>query len=576
MIKYNLICFFLLFVLVFCNRKGWDLPTQNKIAILDQVQNKTLTASAVVSEGGAFSVKIKNQEQFDKINDYISDAIIKGHKNIIIEIDSGVYTFREFHINRDNEHLDNISIYIKGGGGVISSDDNYKEGKGIQDPWSETKMADSLIVIVDKEKKICFLPYKNTIKEEEKLLYSKIKITQWYQTQLYSITNVTNDGIYFEAPKLTVETGNLRTGYNVNYDYLYNGNTPRFRLFNKEFDSQSKASCFIRLENSSYKQIILEGLRFVGNKTGGQLIEMKNVGASRILFEDCTFNHIRGDLAFFEGTSNVCFEKNLVGDLGGNGLRFVKNSNNVCVTHNFFENCGESLGHTFCVSCWESTYYIADNIFCDFGYSAIGVGVWHGCEKKWPSRGIIEHNELYYTPHYIANKEKKTLMDSGAIYIWTQNDEVIIRYNNIHDYTGMGSNRGIFCDDGASNLMIYGNIISNIINSYTIDSRKIKDQKSTIHNNANNFMAHNIIDGNVRFVGYGDEERHCQKGANIVLGEQKSAKNKIAYLEKEEGDLYIMDGMIVKGKVFLTHNEKLTIKRLIKDRFICSFIEEKL
>lgn len=69
------------------------------------------------------------------------------------------------------------------------------------------------------------------------------------------------------------------------------------------------------------------------------------------------------------------------------------------------------------------------------------------------------------------------LMDSGAIYTWTQNDQVIIRYNYIHDYTGASDNRGMFCDDGAANFKIIGNRILRIANSYCVDSRIIKDQR---------------------------------------------------------------------------------------------------
>ena len=41
----------------------------------------------------------------------------------------------------------------------------------------------------------------------------------------------------------------------------------------------------------------------------------------------------------------------------------------------------------------------------------------------------------------------------------------------------MGDNRGIFCDDGASNISIYGNVILNTPNSYCIDLRQGKFEK---------------------------------------------------------------------------------------------------
>ena len=134
------------------------------------------------------------------------------------------------------------------------------------------------------------------------------------------------------------------------------------------------------------------------------------------------------------------------------------------------------------------------------------------------------------------------LMDSGAIYTWTQNDEVIIRYNYIHDYTGAGDNRGIFCDDGANNLKLYGNVVLNTPNCYSIDSRMGKDQKEGFTNNANNFMAHNVVDNGVRFQGHSDIQHHVVKGSNIVVKRNEDViKDKYENLEHMEEDIFEVD-----------------------------------
>ena len=109
-------------------------------------------------------------------------------------------------------------------------------------------------------------------------------------------------------------------------------------------------------------------------------------------------------------------------------------------------------------------------------------------------------------------------MDSGAIYLWTQNDNVIIRYNYIHDYTGAGDNRGIFCDDGAANFKIIGNRILRIANSYCIDSRRIKDQHPEIFtNNVNISITDNTVDGSIRFEGRDDVGNKCVYGNNTII-----------------------------------------------------------
>ena len=60
-------------------------------------------------------------------------------------------------------------------------------------------------------------------------------------------------------------------------------------------------------------------------------------------------------------------------------------------------------------------------------------------------------------------------MDSGAIYIATQNDDVRIEDNYIHDINGPTYNRGIFADDGTSNVVIRRNRIENVKNHFALD-----------------------------------------------------------------------------------------------------------
>ena len=235
---------------------------------------------------------------------------------------------------------------------------------------------------------------------------------------------------------------------------------------------------------------------------------------------------------------------------------FTNHCQTVKITNNTFKNCGQSLDNYFCIRCYDADYYIADNKFCDFGYGAIGVGVWHGFEKRNYSGGIIDHNEIYFSPDYFANAWKYMLMDSGAIYTWTQNDNAIIRYNYIHDYTGPGDNRGIFRDDGANNLKIYGNVVLNTPNSYSIDSRMSKDQKNGLANNANNFMANNVVGNGVRFQRRSDIQRHVVKGSNIVV---KSNEEKTIRIEDEFDGLEYMKEDIVKSDA----NSK-TIRKGIK------------
>ena len=534
--------------------KGQDLSSyfQKELDSLDRVQPETY--KRLKPEGRAYVIGVKTQEQFEGINDQITQAISAGEKNIKVIIERGVYHFHENHILRKNEQAADVSITIEGRNVIITSDEDYQLEEVPTSPWQEMVQLDTLIEVVDKNEKICFIPCKNALGNEKRTNLTKVQITQWFRAPIYKVTKIDDDGIYFNVSDLSYETKYRNKGYNVNFDYLYKGNYPRFRLYDKTKEPKSLASRFISLDDCHYRLFSISGITFSSNRSGAALIGMTGVDAQQIMVSDCTFEYIRGNVANFSGTGNVVLDHNTIRHTDGNEVRFVNNCPNVRITNNVFENCGQSIGNTFCITCWESTYYVANNTFRNFGYDAIGVGVWHGFEKKYPSQGIIEHNEIYFTPEYFANALKHMLMDSGAIYTWTQNDYVIIRYNYIHDYIGAGDNRGIFCDDGANNLIIYGNVVLNTPNCYSIDSRMGKDQKAGFRNNENNFMAQNVVDNRVRFQGHADVQRHVVKGINYVLLKPDNIplENSYENLELKEED------------VVLNFNDKLIRKKIKK------------
>ena len=185
---------------------------------------------------------------------------------------------------------------------------------------------------------------------------------------------------------------------------------------------------------------------------------------------------------------------------------------------------GKRMNNSFCVICRGTDYLISDNEFVDFGYGSIGLGVWYKSEKTDPSCGIVEANTIYYTELYKEHISNHAIMDGGAIYLWTKNDGVIIRNNLIYNYSGIKDNRGIFCDDGAFNIQIYGNIITNIENSYCIDSRRAKYSEESqtagtgiARSNIGVCIRDNIIDGRIRFEGNENIDNGCEKGTNYFL-----------------------------------------------------------
>ena len=72
-------------------------------------------------------------------------------------------------------------------------------------------------------------------------------------------------------------------------------------------------------------------------------------------------------------------------------------------------------------------------------------------------------------------------------------------------------------------------------------------------------MAYNVVDGRVRFQGYGEEERHCVKGANYIVKAEKLVDNKIENLETNVEDVVVQSVQEVqKFKEF--KNFKVKIK----------------
>ncbi|MBR6938303.1 MAG: hypothetical protein IKH63_12140, partial [Prevotella sp.] len=97
------------------------------------------------------------------------------------------------------------------------------------------------------------------------------------------------------------------------------------------------------------------------------------------------------------------------------------------------------------------------------------------------------------------------LQNSGAITVATNNKEAIVRFNRINGCGGPGKNIGIYGNDGAYNMKIYGNVISGTENYYDIDcwdaSPSFTGQTpngSCNDVNTRNLIAYNIFNGYIR------------------------------------------------------------------------------
>ena len=565
--KRSLLVLFLFLTLIpYCVGQKSDNVVLQIVDSLDRIHLDAL--NDIKPKGRTCVIRVKDQKQFVEMNERIVEAIRRGKRDIRVRISPGTYVFHENHIFRSGDYSPEVSISLIGKRTVITAEDAINFSKS--EPWTDLIKADSLIVVVEEESKLCFIPYKNDIEPAQYANYTKIKISQWFSCPSYDIHHIDKNGIFFYASNLTYKKQYGREGYTINYDYLYSGQSPRFKLYDKQHEHECEASVFVNLSDCVFRSFTIKGINFIGNKKGQPLLSVGRCRCKLLSVTDCSFERINGKVLNATGTNNIRFSNNTIQNTAGDEICFSKGCNNVEVTHNYFKNCGKDVRQTFCVNCGESVYRIANNVFCDFGYSAIGVGIWYGHEKAMISKGIIEYNEIFFSSEYYSNFWKYMLMDSGAIYTWTKNDDVIMRYNYIHDYIGAGDNRGVFCDDGASNLNIYGNIIINIPNSYCIDSRLVKDQNAEVRNNSNNFIARNVVDGRMRIMGYDEENRHVIKGPNLFLHRKGSSpvENRFDFIDTNYDDDVIKKCGYDAGVLIVDKTEKQLLDSYISEPYL--------
>ena len=167
-----------------------------------------------------------------------------------------------------------------------------------------------------------------------------------------------------------------------------------------------------------------------------------------------------------------------------NGELFVENSKFIDITSyciltrlkSYVDVIGSEFkkiglrGSNYGCICARGDSYIANNRFVDFNYSAIKLGYKSKKEDNIPS-AIVENNIIAWTPEWEKQMSVYGLTDGGAIYISTCNKRTIVRHNTIMNFGGHKANRAIYCDDGAFNVSVYGNVIKGTRNSYDIDSR---------------------------------------------------------------------------------------------------------
>ncbi len=542
--------------------------------------------------GTEYVITANNQTEFDNLASTIRQAIQKRQQNILVKIGSGTFYYKAGHININGIDNPKLSIRIEGNGTrLVAKGSDYTTRMNrypsevdyghcfLSDRFEylnfdgEYSQLESLVEVVDEKNKTCRI---KTNLPNQKGNGASIQLNEWYMVKTYPISKIKGGYLYFTATDL--EYNKTRKCYNVNYDYGISKVMPRyviknlksltpFSINNKTINFQQGVRSIHDCENSQflilYKNNInyfhLTGIEFIGSSDKEQLIFSRYVKAKKILISGCKFQYIKSVIFRCDYTDNVCFSDNTIENCFGMGVT-TRDCNRTSITRNKFYRTVKSINRSTCITCISENFYVADNEFKDFGGSAFFIGLNYTQKQTAPVSGIIENNEIYYTKDYHDFMEKFSLIDGGAIYLSSQHDETIVRYNYIHNYCGIDSRRSIYCDDGCYNVKIYGNLIYQPDNSNAVFSWLTSASKNNLKLNTGIDFMYNVIWGKYKF----EEREHssCVHGKNVIIYSKGRPLNVLKNFANQEDDIFVKETLPVDGTLRFSSETMRSIQSL--------------
>lgn len=546
---------------------------------------------ATIASACRTTIVVNNQTEFDGLQEKLTNTIKTGKRNIYVTLLPGTYVTKEKHVALNGITAADTKIHIKGEDailipegseyhdgdayqGTFSTDNSWMSGTEDMETWSYIQYADGLVEVLDTIKKLCQIKCKDTFPKNTDFGNAYILIPHWYQSSVYKIDKIDRQYIYFTADDLKKSSYG---GYNVNDDYNYSKKEIRYKLCNVEIGEdylhlshgkvhlpngitsvwEGKTHNFLTIQNCKFSSVDINGICFLGKAfdESKSAIEIKNSSCKELRIHKCSFYGMRGNVISVTASPNVRIDNNRFEDCYHYGIKSNNESANTVVEKNSFKSMGKRMNNTPCVRCQGTNYRVSDNVFLNFGYGGISTGVWYKSKMKQPCVGVIENNDLSFDQDYLDHIDNYGIMDGGAIYIATKNAGSIVRNNYIHGISGMKSNRGIFCDDGASNIEIYGNVITGIANSRCIDSRRAtfverssSSESGVERANVNIIIRDNVVDGSIRFEAHEDSDNGCVKGTNYILPAQdgKVPQMTIDHVAIQEDDIILDAGTKIK------------------------------
>ena len=523
-------------------------------------------------------ITIRTQEQWDNLWTTIEAELKRGAQNVEIRVKGKGLVMPTNPKTVSNLNYPKANIRIVGNDDMVAQGQCFEKSKARQEgafwslPYTDYDVND---MVTDGEgneiplREEVSLVNGDIVKVQE-FRGSKVQDVWRFQVDLPDLTEVqckdfyvlmTRDWTSARHKVVIVQDGwlyyhldseDLHSDRNPNVDWIQYRVRPRYRLINSPVSKGvhiaggriyvpnkykearvNKGGVLLLMGYCIFNSIEITGFAFkgCGNKTPiGIYHSTFNTGA---FIHDNTFTDMVSTCIGTAWSENVMIANNTITNTWQQAI--AGGGNNCTVSGNRLKKIGWLL-NTRAITGGGERMHICNNIIEDFNYDAIAVGSTTANEKAQRLTYVIERNTIRLTKDFTDNFIQNTLADGGGIYIGPQCTQGIIRNNVVENIKGIHSNRGIFLDDGAKNLAIYGNLIVNTANSYDIDFRFDRGYESSIpDHNTNNCVFQNIMTGGYRFQDAGAGS-NCIGGGNILLGTGPAQKT-VVELKRRAADV---------------------------------------
>ena len=422
-------------------------------------------------------LSITGPQNFDRLDERIDSVLAAGEREVDVRFAPGIYFFREGHLTLSGIPAPGAVLRLGGNGAyLVGASDGVDPafengfvdlaGRKAWDALEPVRKAGFWPVRIPFRKGLYILRCKGEADvSEADATGMKIILSQWFVGAVYEVVKISRGWLFFRrVPYRTRIWSELRFGRCL----------PRYMLFSPRKARKAyacAASNFLSVENSRVGGIVLDGLHFLGNGEGDRLIRFSGVEADSVVIRECSFDGIRSRGVLVENTDHFRLRDTEFRDGALNQVYVDKTSDDARIEGNRFYRNGLLMTNDPVLDCKGSGFRVRENYIEDFSYSAIGAGLHYTDTAGLVTSGVIEKNEICMSEPY-RQAPMRSLIDGGAIYVWTQNKDLVIRENYIHDIAGPHGNRGIFGDDGVVNLKICDNTVLRVRGSYAIDVRK--------------------------------------------------------------------------------------------------------